>query len=458
MTAPESSESDVEAIVVGAGLAGLTAARQLSDAGHTVRVLEARDRVGGRTLSHQLSDGETVDLGAQWIGSGQDQIRNLVEEFDIKTFPQYADGKDQMQVCGETLVDDDPFEALPRPALLNLAIALWRLDTLCERIPLDTPYKAPKAAKWDAMTVETWKRRMLRTEKARAAFDAAIRAIFTSNPADLSFLYFLFYLQAGGGFEQVANVEGGAQETRLIGGTQQISQKIADKLGGVVRLESPVRTIDQSDEEITVHSAGGAFTSQYVIVAVPPTLAGRIEYDPPMPARRDGLTQRMPMGSVIKCVATYDRPFWREQGYSGMVLADDSTVGLAFDDSPMDGATGALVAFIIGEHAHKWSSRSEEARREAVVSQLVEFFGPEAAEPMEYLDNVWSNERWSGGCYAGNMPPGTMTGYGEAIRKPVGRIHWAGTETATEWYGYMDGAVRSGRRAAKEVIERLSER
>lgn len=455
MTATDRSEFDGDVVVVGAGLAGLTATRQLSKADRAVLVLEADDRVGGRTLSPQLSDGSTVDLGAQWIASDQDRMRNLVSEFGIDTFSQHTDGRDQLRTRDDTLVDNDLYDALPLSARLNLAVALWRLNTLCERVPLDAPYEAPKAATWDGMTVETWKRRALRTREARAAFDAYFRAEFTTDPADLSFLYFLFCLRSSGGFEGAVAGGDSGQETRLVGGTQQVSQEMADELAGAVRLSSPVRAIEQHGEGVTVRFDSGTATGRYAIVAVPPAMTGRIEYDPPLPARRDGLAQRVPMGSVIKCVATYERPFWRQRGYSGLVAAEGSTVDQVFDGSPVQGETGALVGFLVGDHAREWSDEPEEVRREEVLGQFVEFFGPDAAEPLEYVDRTWSNDPWIRGGYAGNMAPGTMTGYGKAIREPVGRVHWAGTETATEWYGYMEGAVRSGERAAREVLSRL---
>lgn len=419
-------------------------------------MLEARDRVGGRTLDHELADGERVDLGGQWIGPTQDRVNELVEEFGLDTVAQFDDGLDRISVDGTANEHEDALQALPGESYSELMEAFGSIETLRAQIPLEAPYDAPNATEWDATTVESWKRETFETEAARSAFDTVFRALFTTEPSDVSLLYFLSYVHAAGGIETITGVEGGAQERRIEGGAQQLSRLLADELADAVHLEAPVGAITQDDAGVTVESDAGAFTGAFVVVAIAPALAGRIAYDPPLPARRDALTQRTPMGSTVKCIATYEAPFWRTDGRSGFVLSDDDVVGLVFDDTPAGGATGALVGFVVGDRARRWSERDADDRRERVLDDFARFFGGRAADPVEYVEHSWSNDRWSAGCYAGNVTPGTMTGCGEALREPVGRIHWAGTETATRWCGYMDGAVRSGERAAREVSGRLS--
>ena len=453
---PQGEESPTDAVIVGAGLAGLTAARELARDDHDVTILEARDRVGGRTREHRLADGEIIDLGGQWIGPTQDRVQELVEELGLETHRQYDEGDDRLAVGGTIFDHEDAFQALPAESLSELMDTLGQIETLRGQIPLDAPYRAPNAEEWDATTVESWKCKTLKTEDAQAAFDTLVRALFTAEPADISFLYFLYYIHAAGGIERITSVEGGAQERSIVGGAQQLSQWGADELGDAVHLEPPVRTITQNDAGVAIDSDTGTYAGSYVIIAVPPALAGRIAYDPPLPARRDALTQRMPMGATIKCVVTYEEPYWRNDGYSGFVLADEGVVGLMFDDTPADRTIGALVGFIVANQARTWSERDQSVRRKNVLEDFTRYFGPQAAEPIEYVEQAWSNELWSAGCYAGNMTPGTMTGYGEVLREPVGRIHWAGTETAMQWCGYMDGAIRSGKRAAREVSERLT--
>jgi len=443
---------ETEVAVVGAGLAGLETARQLHDRNVDVRVLEARDRVGGRTLSQEL-DGDMIDLGAQWIGPGQEVVNEIIEEFGIETFEQHIDGVSQFRAGGEVGRHEEVVMALSQEAQNELFDAVAEIEAQSREVPTDAPYDAPDADKWDSMTAATWRDRELTMQEARDAFDASVRAVFASEPAELSWLYFLFYLRAGGGFLSLTSVEGGAQQTRIEGGAQRISKTMADELDGHVYLSQPVRAIEHDDEGVTLDSESLRVEADYAVVAVPPTVAGRIRYEPPLPARRDGLTQRSPMGSVIKCIASYEEPFWREDDMSGEVVDAEGPVGLIMDDSPSDASSGALVGFLFGDEGRALAD-DDEMRRDVVLETFAEYFGEEALEPVGYVDHVWANEPYSGGCYAGTAAPGTLTSYGEALREPVGRIHWAGTETATEWTGYMDGAIRSGRRVAEEVTGR----
>jgi monoamine oxidase len=450
------SEAAPHVAIVGGGLAGLTAARELVRAGRTVVVLEARDRVGGRTLAQDTALGHRLDTGGQWIGPTQDRMEALVAEFGIKTYPQYCEGIKQLRVCGSYKTYQSSLPALPVLSLLDFQHVLNQINRMAKQVPLDAPYAARKAADWDGMTVETWKRGAVRTKKVRAMLDIAIGAIFAADPQDLSFLHFLFYLQSGGGLEKLAEIQNGAQQTRAHGGFQQVSERMAAELGSRVRLESPVRAIRQTKTGVTITSDSGTIEAQYAVVAVPPTLAGRIAYTPAMPSTRDQLTQRVPMGSVIKCIAIYDEPFWRREGFSGEVVYDEGPITFVFDDTPEGSGKGALIGFIVGSAAREWSERSPENRRAKVLQQFGEFFGPQAADPIEYIDKDWCAEAWSGGCYAGYMAPGVLTSYGKALREPVGRIHWAGTETSDLWNGYMDGAVRSGERVAAELLARMA--
>ena len=445
--------TETEVAVVGAGLAGLETARLLNDSSVDVRVLEARDRVGGRTLTQEL-DGEAVDLGAQWIGPGQELVHEVIEDFGIETFDQYVEGVSRFRAGGEVGGHKEVVMALSEEAQEELFAAIAEIEAQSREVPPEAPYDAPEADEWDSMTVATWRDRELSTQEARDAFDASVRAVFATEPAELSWLYFLFYVRSGGGFLSLTSVEGGAQQTRIEGGAQRIAEAMADELDGSVHLEEPVGTIEYDDEGVVLVSDSLRVEADHAVVAVPPTVAGRIRYEPPMPARRDGLTQRAPMGSVTKCIATYEETFWREEGLSGEVVDAEGPVGLIMDDSPSDGSSGALVGFLLGDEGRALAE-DEKERRDTVLETFVEYFGEEAAEPIDYVDHVWANEPYSGGCYVGTAAPGTLTSYGKALREPVGRIHWAGTETATEWAGYMDGALRSGRRATEEVLERI---
>ena len=444
-----------DVIVVGAGLAGLTAARELKRRGKSVIVLEARDRVGGRTLAQATKSGEVLDVGGQWIGPGQDRVMALVHEFGLKTYAQPHAGTKILKMDGKLHTYEGDIPGLPLLAKLDLARMFSRLDQCAKSISLDAPYAAEHAQTWDAMTVESWKRSFLRTDKAGKLLDIVAQSVFGAEAGDLSFLFFLFYLRSGGSLERLIGIAGGAQETRVHGGTQQISQRLAAELGDALRLKSPVRAIRQGNDGVTVIGDGGEFSATRVIVATPPFLAGRITYEPLLPGVRAQLTQRLPMGSIIKCIAVYDKPFWRDAGYSGEIASDEGPLASVFDDTPEGSAHGSLIGFIAGDAARKWTERTPEERRDAIVKQFVECYGEKAAQPVEYIEKNWLEEEWSGGCYEAYMAPGVMTSYGKALRAPIGRIHWAGTETAEEWCGYMDGAVRSGERAAAEIVAAL---
>jgi len=186
-------------------------------------------------------------------------------------------------------------------------------------------------------------------------------------------------------------------------------------------------------------------------VTVPPTLAGRLEYDPPLPSWRDQLTQRMPAGSVIKTYATYPEPFWRKDGLNGQAAADAGPVKVTFDNSPPSGRPGVLTGFLEGQDARAWARRSPAERREAVIGCFVRYFGDAAAMPDQYAERDWMAEEFTRGCYGAHFAPGTWTSYGQAWRAPAGRIHWAGAECAPQWNGYMEGAVRSGEATAEAV-------
>jgi monoamine oxidase len=452
----DSQTGSVDVLIIGAGLAGLCAARQLARKNVSCTVIEARDRVGGRTLSQRLG-GEVIDLGGQWIGPTQHRLKALADELGIATFPQFHDGRKILSWGGkiETYSGD-----LPRLSPLAQLELLWndfRLKRHWKTLPPARPWTATRAVEWDSMTVETWKQRHMRSRGARLFLDVVMRAVLTSESRDVSLLYFLNYLRSGGGLESLISIAGGAQQERFVGGAQQISQRLADELGPRLVLSAPVRSIEQDADGVTVRTDVGPFQGRFAIVAIPPVLAGRIHYEPPLPSNRDQLTARIPMGSVIKYVATYERPFWREAGFSGEAVSDTGVTVTTFDDSSPDGAHPALVTFSDATAARQWSDRTPAERRQAVLREFARFFGPAALQPTDFAEKDWNMDPWSRGCYVGVMGPGVMTTFGDALREPCGRIHWSGTETAEQWMGYLDGAVQSGDRAADEVFGRLQQ-
>jgi monoamine oxidase len=458
--------------IVGAGLAGLVAARQLVAAGVRPLVLEARERVGGRLLNHPIGDGKVVEVGGQWIGPTQGRIAALADELGVATFPTYDEGREVLEMGGKrTTYSDfnrvrpellrDLSRAVSPLALVDFEQARARLDRMARRVPLEAPWEAPKARLWDSQTFATWVRRNTRTADARSLFELVTEAVWAAEPADVSLLHVLFYTRSGSGFNSLIGTDGGAQQDRFEGGSQRLALLMAEEFGEErVRLGSPVRRIAHSGDRVTVYADGGGAGSMSVrakraIVAVPPTIAGRIAYDPPLPALRDQLTQRMPQGSVIKTMAIYEEPFWRRDGLSGQGTSDVGPARVTFDNSPPDGSPDALLGFLEGRVARHWATRPADERREAILAGHVRLFGERAARPVDFVEQVWAEEEWTRGCYGCLMTTGGWTEYGRALREPIGRLHWAGAETATVWNGYMDGAVSSGERAAAEVLAQI---
>jgi len=452
-------------VVVGAGLAGLSAARDILAAGKSVVVLEARNRVGGRVVNLDLGDGVVTEAGAEFIGPTQDRIAALAKDVGVDTYPTYNSGDYVYFRNGRASRYSASGPLGPVPPDLTGAVeaekAILQLDDMAKQVPLDAPWTAANAAEWDGQTFETWKLANLLTDGGRFLLDVAVTSIFSCEPRDVSLLFVLFYLAAAGNestpgtIERLVSTAGGAQEQRFIGGSQLVPIKLADRLGRRVVLGQPVRRIVTQKGSVTAIADGYRVTARHAIVAIPPPLAARIDYHPQLPALRDQLTQRMPMGTVMKVHAVYPEPFWRADGLAGQVVADTPPAQVTFDNTPRSGKPGILMAFIEATAARQHLGGSRDALRSEVLKNFSDYFGPQAANPTSFHVSDWQEEPWTRGCPVCFTAPGVLLDYGRAIREPVGRIHWAGTETATFWNGYMDGAVRSGERAAREVLAAL---
>ncbi|MFR9749536.1 flavin monoamine oxidase family protein [Nocardia sp. 004] len=441
----------VDVVTVGAGIAGLVAARDLVRGGSEVLVLEARDRVGGRLLNAELPGGAPIEVGGQWVGPTQHQVLALIGELGLSTYPTHASGRHIVEMGGSRSEYTGRIPRLNPLTLADIAQTQWRLDRLARRVTQTEPWRAERAETLDSQTFETWLRRTARTAEGRAFFRLVTEAVFSAEPADMSALWAAFYIGAAGGVDALIATSGGAQQDRVLGGTQTIALTMAEQLGDRVVLNSPVTQIDWDEEGVSVHTNGTLVRARRAVIAVPPPLAAQIRYAPGMPGDRMQLVQRMPMGRVIKINVVYNEPFWRAAGLSGQANSDRRSLGTVFDNTPVGGSPGVLVGFLEGRHADVGARLDLADRRARVIEDLAGYFGPQAHNPIDYIERDWTAEEYSRGGYGAFTTPGALTRFGHALRRPIGPLHWAGTETATRWPGYIDGAVESGHRAAREI-------
>lgn len=449
---------ETEVVVVGAGYAGLACARALQAAGRKVLLLEARDRVGGRCLNQFLPapfERYVVEGGAEFIGPQQTRMNELVKELGLQTFRAYDTGKSTNYIGGKRTTYQG---VLPWTNFLSsgeVGVAMLRLDAMARQVPLEAPWTAAKASEWDGQSVHTWIQSHLFSKQARTLLRLAVLALLSMEPAEVSLLFLLHYIHSGGGLTPLLSTTGGAQQDRIVGGSQLIADRMAKALEGQIVFNVPVHTVQQDEQGIKVAGPGMSVRAQQAVIAMSPWMASRLHYAPmdgPTQVRLQ-LMQRAPMGSAFKVHCVYERPFWREQNLNGQVISDAHLPKIVFDNTPPEaGAPGVLMAFIDGQDGRDAALMSAEQRRANVTHALGLYFGPQATQPLAYCETNWQAEAFSAGGPTGVLPPGALTAFGPALRQPVGRLHWAGTETASAWTGYMEGAVRSGERAAQEIL------
>ena len=447
------TQEQVDVAVVGGGLSGLTAARRLRAGGRSVVVLEARNRAGGKMWTESVG-GHRVDLGAHWIGPTQDRIAALARELGVPTQPQHLDGKSVLLSRGRRRTFKGSIPPLSPLALAELGVAQRKLERLRRQVRVDQPWLLAAGGGRDSETVEAFARRNLRTRDARMFLSLTTKLVLGAEPEELSFLYFLFYLQSGGGLESLTEFEDGAQQDHFVGGSQQVCDRLAENLGGALRLHSAVTAVEHQGDEVVLHAATGTIRARHAVVAVSPALAGRWHWGRHLSADRDALAQRMPMGAYMKAAVAYDRPWWRDNALSGIAYADTGPLQMVVDATNDGEPGGVLACFITGAAVERYARLDLLTRKSAVRNTLVEMFGPRAATWTAYAECDWTAEPYSRGGPVGLMGPGTLGRYGHVLRRPEGLVHWAGTDTATEWNGYMDGAIEAGERAADEVLAR----
>ncbi len=442
-----------DVVVVGAGLAGLAAARALRKAGCDVVVLEARDRVGGRIWNRRLDDGTVLSAGGTWLGAGQHRMFALCDELGLETYPHSHAGSKILRIGGRNHRYAGLAPGIGAFALASLGVALKRLERMAMSLPLDRPWDAPKAHRLDAQTLGAWieARRNVPSADARELLATTMTLLFSVDPREVSLLGALVLARGGNGFEYY--IESTKTETHLVdGGVPEVATRMGAALERSLHLGCPVRCIRQDDRGVEVVSDNVRVTAGRAVVAAPPPLAARIDFEPALPPAHSALLARMLPGTMIRVHTVYPEPFWRADGLSGEAASVGSLLPVTIDQTPRVGRPGVLSSYAFGPGAIRAAAMSAEARRRSFLGALAECFGGRAAEPAHYLETDWQAEPWSLGGMIGHFVPGALTSFGTALREPAGRVHWAGAERATEMHGLMEGAVRSGERTAADVL------
>ena len=439
-------------VVIGAGLAGLTAARELTRKGFDVVVLEGRDRVGGRTFSGTLA-GVPVDRGASFVGPTQDAVLKLAADLGCGTTPTYNDGANLIRWRGNVRRYQGTIPKLGLVGLLDIGRIQWQFDRIAARVSVTEPWNSKGADELDAMSLGGWLRSVRATAGSRDLMAIMSRVTWGAEPDEVSMLHAVRYVKTSGGLDRMLATVGGAQQDHFVEGTHQMSVRMAEELGDRVRLGAVVSRIEWSEDAVAVTSSAGVVEARRAIVAIAPMQRLDIDIAPAPPIEYQQLAQRWPLGALTKSYAAYPTPFWRAKGLSGQALSDQGPVFITFDVSPGAGGPGIMLGFT---DPRGFDCLPEEQRREQVLQCFTALFGEQAAEPIDYLDQRWGAESFAPGGPTAAVPPGSWTEFGRLLRTPVGPLHWAGTETADEWTGFMDGAVRSGQRAAAEVSGALT--
>jgi monoamine oxidase len=447
------SPASTDVVVVGAGFAGLSAGRALVRLGHDVVVLEGRDRVGGRSSTATIA-GQPVDLGATFVGPTQDAVNELAAELGCAAAPTFSRGKNLIRWRGRVRSYRSTVPRLSIIELVDVSRIQWRFERACRRVSVDAPWMAPNADALDSQSLDGWLKSVHASAGTRDLMAIMSRVTWGCEPDEVSMLHAVRYVKAAGGLDRMLDVEGGAQQSLFPGGTEQIAIRMADELGSRVVLDAAVRSIERhSDGTLTVTSNQGAVRAKAVVVAIPPEHRKAIEFLPELPPEYGKLAQHWPQGKLSKAYAAYETPFWRAKGLSGEALSDEGPVFITFDVSPGDEGPGILLGFV---DARSFDSLPPAQRRDRALSGFAALFGEAALQPIDYLDHCWGAEQFAPGGPTAAVPPGSWTTYGPWLREPVDGIYWAGTETADVWTGFLDGAVRSGRRAAEEVHRALA--
>lgn len=447
----------LDTLIVGGGFSGLAAARLLHKANKKFLLLEARERLGGRTYTKYFVDGKYVDLGGQWIGPTQDRMYELAKEYGVSWYETYNEGKNILDLNKTIRTYTGLIPKMDVASLINIDYLLKKLERLAQRIPLESPWSASQASEWDRISLAEFVRKHSYTSGCYKVVRAGLETVYACELNEVSLLHALFYIRSGTNLNNLLSIKDGAQQHRIKGGMQLLAERIAESFATSVNFNCAVKRVMQHVDGVTVEGDDFSFKARNVIIAIPPVLITNIDFKPALPLHKTQLIQKLSMGIVGKVLGVYEKPFWRDQGFSGQVVSDEhAPFQTLFDSSPADGSYGVLMAFCIADRARDFFSKDVDTRRKVALNSFTKYFGETAATPLEYIDHCWADEAWSKGCYAAYYPTGTWTNFTNTLSQPTGRIQWAGTETSSVWYGYIEGAVRAGERAAYEILKDIN--